>query len=47
MKPMTYGAVAPGLFDAIVADRAPPNPAAARRITSRVAGGRSEACSAS
>jgi cytochrome o ubiquinol oxidase subunit 2 len=24
VKPMTYGAVAPGLFDAIVADRAPP-----------------------
>ena len=27
VKPMTYGAVAPGLFDAIVANRAPPNPA--------------------
>ena len=26
VKPMTYGAVAPGLFDAIVADRAPPTP---------------------
>ena len=26
VKPMTYGAVAPGLYDAIVADRAPPNP---------------------
>jgi cytochrome o ubiquinol oxidase subunit 2 len=26
VKPITYGAVAPGLFDAIVADRAPPNP---------------------
>ena len=26
VKPMTYGAVAPGLFDAIVADRVPPNP---------------------
>ena len=26
VKPMTYGAVAPGLFDAIVANRAPPNP---------------------
>jgi len=25
VKPMTYGSVAPGLFDAIVADRAPPN----------------------
>src|SRR3954464_3160798 len=26
VKPMTYGAVAPGLFDAIVANRPPPNP---------------------
>jgi cytochrome o ubiquinol oxidase subunit 2 len=26
VKPMTYGAVATGLFDAIVANRAPPNP---------------------
>ena len=26
VKPMTYGAVAPGLFDAIVANRAPPIP---------------------
>jgi len=26
VKPMTYGSVAPGLFDAIVANRAPPNP---------------------
>jgi cytochrome o ubiquinol oxidase subunit 2 len=26
VKPMTYGAVAPALFDAIVANRAPPNP---------------------
>ena len=26
VKPMTYGTVAPGLFDAIVANRAPPNP---------------------
>ena len=26
VKPMTYGAVAPDLFDAIVANRAPPNP---------------------
>ena len=26
VTPMTYGAVAPGLYDAIVADRAPPNP---------------------
>ena len=26
VKPMTYGAVAPGLFDAIVANKAPPNP---------------------
>jgi cytochrome o ubiquinol oxidase subunit 2 len=26
VKPMIYGAVAPGLYDAIVADRAPPNP---------------------
>jgi cytochrome o ubiquinol oxidase subunit 2 len=26
VKPMTYGAVAPGLFDAIVANAAPPNP---------------------
>jgi cytochrome o ubiquinol oxidase subunit 2 len=26
VKPMTYGAVAPGLFDAIVANRAPTNP---------------------
>jgi len=26
VKPMTYGVVAPGLFDAIVANRAPPNP---------------------
>ena len=26
VKPMTYGAVVPGLFDAIVANRAPPNP---------------------
>ena len=26
VKPMTYGAVAPGLFDAIVANRAPRNP---------------------
>jgi cytochrome o ubiquinol oxidase subunit 2 len=26
VKPMTYGAVAPGLFDAIVANRAPPSP---------------------
>jgi cytochrome o ubiquinol oxidase subunit 2 len=26
VKPMTYGAVAPGLFDAILANRVPPNP---------------------
>ena len=26
VKPITYGAVAPGLFDAIVANRAPPDP---------------------
>jgi len=26
VKPMTYGAVAPGLFDAIVANREPPSP---------------------
>jgi cytochrome o ubiquinol oxidase subunit 2 len=26
VKPMIYGAVAPGLYDAIVANRAPPNP---------------------
>src|SRR5690349_6609148 len=26
VKPMTYGTVAPGLFDAIVGNRAPPNP---------------------
>ena len=26
VKPMTYGGVAPGLFDAIVANRVPPNP---------------------
>ena len=26
VKPMTYGAVAPGLFDAIVSNRAPPSP---------------------
>ena len=26
VKPITYGSVAPGLFDAIVANRAPPNP---------------------
>jgi cytochrome o ubiquinol oxidase subunit 2 len=26
VKPVTYGAVAPGLFDAIVANRVPPNP---------------------
>jgi cytochrome o ubiquinol oxidase subunit II len=26
VKPMTFSAVAPGLFDAIVANRAPPNP---------------------
>jgi cytochrome o ubiquinol oxidase subunit 2 len=26
VKPMTYGAVAPGLFEAIVANRVPPNP---------------------
>ena len=26
VKPMTYGAVAPGLFEAIVAGRVPPNP---------------------
>src|SRR6476620_3106009 len=26
VKPITYGAVAPNLFDAIVADRVPPNP---------------------
>jgi cytochrome o ubiquinol oxidase subunit 2 len=26
VKPMTYGAVAPGLFDAIVANRVPPTP---------------------
>ena len=26
VKPMTYGAIAPGLFDAIVANRAPPSP---------------------
>jgi cytochrome o ubiquinol oxidase subunit 2 len=26
VKPMTYGAVAPGLFDAIVANKAPPSP---------------------
>ena len=26
VKPMTYGTVAPGLFDAIVANKAPPNP---------------------
>ncbi len=27
VKPITYGSVAPGLFDAVVADRTPPNPA--------------------
>ena len=27
VRPMTYGTVVPGLFDAIVANRAPPNPA--------------------
>ena len=27
VKPVTYGTVAPGLFDAIVANRTPPNPA--------------------
>ena len=26
VRPMTYGAVAPDLFNAIVANRAPPNP---------------------
>jgi len=26
VKPITYGTVSPGLFDSIVADRAPPNP---------------------
>ena len=31
VKPMTYGAVAPGLFDAIVANRAPPNPVPPQR----------------
>jgi cytochrome o ubiquinol oxidase subunit 2 len=30
VKPMTYGAVAPGLFDAIVANRAPANPVPAQ-----------------
>jgi len=30
VKPMTYGAVAPGLYDAIVANRAPPNPVPAQ-----------------
>ena len=31
VKPMTYGAVAPGLFEAIVANRVPPNPVAPPR----------------
>jgi cytochrome o ubiquinol oxidase subunit 2 len=26
VKPMTYGSVAPNLFDAIVANKVPPNP---------------------
>jgi cytochrome o ubiquinol oxidase subunit 2 len=31
VKPITYGAVAPGLYDAIVANRAPPNPVPAQQ----------------
>lgn len=34
VKPMTYGAVAPGLFDAIVANRAPQSPIPHNRPTS-------------
>jgi cytochrome o ubiquinol oxidase subunit II len=38
VKPMTYGSVAPGLFDAIVANRAPPNPIAAQQHNKPVPG---------
>jgi cytochrome o ubiquinol oxidase subunit 2 len=34
VKPMTYGAVAPGLFDAIVANRAPQAPVQHNQPTS-------------
>jgi cytochrome o ubiquinol oxidase subunit 2 len=30
VKPITYGSVAPGLYDAIVANRVPPNPVPAQ-----------------
>jgi cytochrome o ubiquinol oxidase subunit 2 len=38
VKPMTYGAVAPGLFDAIVANRVPPHPAPAPQRSQPVPG---------
>ena len=37
VKPMTYGAVAPGMFDAIVAGRVPPNPVPAPQHNKPVA----------
>jgi cytochrome o ubiquinol oxidase subunit 2 len=38
VKPMTYGAVAPGLFDAIVAGRVPPNPVPPQEHNRRIDG---------
>jgi cytochrome o ubiquinol oxidase subunit 2 len=38
VKPMTYGAVAPGLFDAIVANRTPPTPVPTPQHNRPVAG---------
>ena len=38
VKPMIYGAVAPGLFDAIVADRVPPNPVSPQQHNQPVSG---------
>jgi cytochrome o ubiquinol oxidase subunit 2 len=40
VTPMTYGTVVPGLFDAIVADRAPPNPVPASVHNQPVPGSR-------
>ena len=38
VKPITYGAVVPGLFDAIVAGRVPPNPVPAPQHNKPVPG---------
>ena len=40
VKPITYGTVSPGLFDSIVADRAPPNPVPPPQHNRPVAGSR-------